>query len=229
MSIFKKYLFSKDYFEIKEGSNINYRNPDGMTSLFIAVLHYNIPVISSLLQNHIDDTIQDNNGNTALICACMLTDNYEIINILSNNPCTINMANKDGKTPFLSLFFDDERIIDLLCSKNADIQATDNNGNNALHLAVISKKTSQKANEKILLKLLSLGLDINAKNNAGETPLFLAFKHYEYDKAKILAQNNADFSIENDKGESVMFISEGSMFTQRIFNDYNFNRKKRKC
>jgi ankyrin repeat protein len=199
---------------IKMGVHINYRNPDGITALFIDVLHSNTVSTMFLLQNHIDDTIQDNNGNTALIYACSLYDDYEIIDLLSNNPLTINMANKLGKTPFLSIPFITEKVIDLLCSKNANVQATDNNGNNALHLAIISKKST----EKILLKLLSLGLDINAKNNDGETAIFLAFKHYEYDKAKILVQNGADFSIENNKGQTIMSISKGSMFAHGILN-----------
>lgn len=85
---------------IKMGVHINYHNPDGITALFIDVLHSNIVSTMFLLQNHIDDTIQDNNGNTALIYACSLCDDYEIIDLLSNNPLTINMANKLGKTPF---------------------------------------------------------------------------------------------------------------------------------
>lgn len=109
-------------------------------------------------------------------------------------------------------------MIDLLLSKGANPKATDVNGNNTLHLAIVSKKSTQKANETILLKLLSLGLDINAKNNDGETAIFLAFKHYEYDKAKVLAQNGADFSIENNKGQTIMSISEGSMFAHGIWN-----------
>ena len=216
---------------IKMGVNMNYCNPDGMTGLFYAVLYSNILSIRFLLQNHIDDTIQDNYGNTALICACAfpLHGNYEMVDILSNNPRTINMANKEGITPFLSMSFLDERIIYLLSSKGANVQDTDINGNNALHLAIVSKKTKQRANENVLLKLLSLGIDINAKNNAGETPLFLAFKYYEYDKAKVLAQNNADFSIENNKGESVFSISKGSMYAQGILDNYSYRKNiKRK-
>ena len=214
---------------IKMGVDINYRNPCGITALFVAVLQSNIGASMFLLQNHIDDTVQDNNGNTALICACSLCDNYQIIDMLSNNLRTINMANKLGKTPFLSLAFTDEKMIDLLLSKGANPKETDVNGNNALHLAIVSKKTTQKRNETILLKLLSLGLDINAKNNDGETAIFLAFKHYEYDKAKVLAQNGANADIKNNKGDTIFYISEGSMFTQRILDDCNLNTKKRKC
>ena len=199
-----------------------------MTALFIAVLHYNIPAISSLLQNHADDIIQDNNGNTALIFACSLYNDYEMINLLLNNPYTINMSNKDGKTPFLSITFTDERIIDLLCSKGANVQDTDINGNNALHLAIVSKKSTQKANQNILLKLLSLGLDINAKNNAGETAIFLAFKHYEYEKAKVLAQNNADFSIETNKGLTITSISNGSIYAKTVLDNYYFAKNSKK-
>ena len=199
-----------------------------MTEFFIAVLDSNLESTRFLLQNNIDDTIQDNNGNTALNYSCSLCNNYEIIDVLSNNPYTINMANKDGKTPFLSLSFDNERIIDLLFSKGANIQAIDINGNNALHLSIISKKTIQKSNQKVLLKLLSLGLDINAKNNAGETAIFLAFKHYEYDKAKVLAQNGADFSIENNKGETITSISKGFMYAQGILNNYFVTKNNKK-
>jgi len=67
---------------IKNGANINYRNPDGINALFIAVLHDNVNCTLFLFQNNIDDTIQDKNGNTALILACAVCDNYSIIGLL---------------------------------------------------------------------------------------------------------------------------------------------------
>jgi ankyrin repeat protein len=91
-------------------------------------------------------------------------------------------------------------------------------GNTSLHLAVID----EKINCHILEETILYGecSDINAKNNNGETPLFCAFKSYQYDKAKILAKYGADFTIQNNKGDTVLSISKGSMFADVIIFNY---------
>jgi len=105
----------------------------------------------------------------------------------------------------------------------SDINKIDKNGNNALHLAAISNLR----NYSILHTLIQHGINLNAQNNDGETPLFCAYKTYQYETASILLQYGADINIKNNKSQTVLSISAGSMFADGILINY-FASKKRK-
>lgn len=68
----------------------------------------------------------------------------------------------------------------------ADTSVTDIQGHSLLHLAVYRR------NSEICQRLISIGLDINARNKDGSTPLHIAIEINDIELVKLLLDNNAD-------------------------------------
>ncbi len=104
--------------------------------------------------------------------------------IISSVSDLINEPDNAGDTPLhLAVARGAKRQIDLFISNGGDVQAIDAKGNTMLHLLM---QSSYSVNAKGVIygnlptlfhRFLSLGLDINARNNAGETPIFSFFRH----------------------------------------------------
>ncbi|KAH9499732.1 hypothetical protein Btru_077693 [Bulinus truncatus] len=148
----------------------------------------------------LDDTDED--GNTALITCCIRSDKTKILKILleegSNvNHCNsqgfsplhysvinkdlnetklllnfgaiVNMKSKDGITP-LHRAIDNVDAVRYLLENHAEANAQDCNGDTALLLA---SNSELDLNETIDV-LIGSGCDVNRRNNAGMSALFLA-------------------------------------------------------
>ena len=81
----------------------------------------------------------------------------------------------------------------MLIQNGADPSLKHNNGFSLLDFA------EQGGNTSIINKLLSLGLDVDSRNNAGATPLMVAAYCDKQNAFKMLIQNGADPSLK-DKG-----------------------------
>jgi ankyrin repeat protein len=81
----------------------------------------------------------------------------------------------------------------------------DENGNNMLH-----HQAANGINVEPLSSLLSSGeYDINAKNNAGETPLLLACKNQKHGHIAELIRHGANPNIRDNAGNMPMDLVKG--------------------
>ena len=130
--------------------------------------------------------IKDKDGNTPLIRAVQY-DNIKkdeptnVIPILVAGGADIDAKNTRGDTAFLNSA---QSVLggalNILAANGADVHATNKHGNNAFHLATLTGRGNAGGDPKknwedpIFVRLSELGVDINAKNNAGQTPLDIA-------------------------------------------------------
>ena len=114
----------------------------------------------------------DKNACDQLIYAIKLRDNSLVDIVLDTYMFSgIDIVNDDGKAPIhYAAMSGSEEILKKLLDKKANPSLIDKQGNNALHLALMSEKVSLPICEL----LVKSGIDINAKNKEGKTPLDLA-------------------------------------------------------
>lgn len=112
---------------IKKGANINIKDNEGKTPLFLAVtispslygegkkmLKNKIDVATFLLENKADPNIKDNDGGTTLHWAT-ISNKPELVKLLLKYGAKNNVSDKDGVTPLsLAKSFNFKDIVEIL-------------------------------------------------------------------------------------------------------------------
>ncbi|MHC6180879.1 ankyrin repeat domain-containing protein [Clostridium sp. JNZ X4-2] len=110
------------------------------------------------------------------ICA-RIKPKIDVVQLLLDRGAKVNAENISGKTPvFYCSFSYSVELLNLLVKYGADIKHTDKYNNTLLHDDYLNCNT--ETFEGFLKVLISLGFDINSKNNAGHTPLYLCKNKY---------------------------------------------------
>lgn len=87
-------------------------------------------------------------------------------------------------------------MVNTLLDKGYSPKQSDFEGNQALHHAVVMKDVA------LVNKLIGLGVDVNAKNNKGLTPLILAAQTGQMDVCQALVKAKANLEIEYDRWDA---------------------------
>ena len=179
-----------------------------------------------------DANTKDGDGKTPLFHA-VYKNLYEEAKILIDNGADVNAKDKEGKTPLFDAAKGNSLgVVDLLIAKGADINAKDNFGKTALFLAAEegSKEVAEllilrgantidkdgntplhiaaKRNDISLAKFfIGQGMDVNAKNNINETPIFYSIQIKTPEVFNWLIVNGADLKVQNAYGYSLLHIA----------------------
>lgn len=90
-----------------------------------------------------------------------------------------------------------ERMVMHLLNSGADAHIRSANGNTALHAAVSNAESA-----RLIKALLDKGLDINATNNKGETPLMVAAGNKNHSLYRLLLKHGANPALRNNRGQT---------------------------
>lgn len=146
-------------------------------------------------------------GNIKIIR--LLIDNYADINAVTTKGYTMLHKAAQGNKPSAIVYFNKKYKMDL--------EATEENKMNALHLA------AGNGMESAVIYLISLGININAKDKNGFTPLHHAVKKKQIRIIKKLLQRGADRYIPDNKNKTPVKLAEKNKEIAVIF------RKKGVC
>ncbi|KAJ5145345.1 hypothetical protein N7448_002737 [Penicillium atrosanguineum] len=136
--------------------------------------------IQSLVDRGADIAAQDKSGKTVVHTLIQRQPNEQIISTIRalfiRDPNLVHISDKFHDTPFhyvlraSDVYF---KYVDLLLEHGADPLQPDSNGNTALHL-LATKPFTHKAH---IQQFLDFGVDINARNKKGDTPLLWYLAH----------------------------------------------------
>ena len=120
-----------------EYDDINSRDLLGRTPLHWLAENAETELIQLLTQDpwRADVHTRDNTGFTALHCACW-ADSLDSAAVLLDAGSSPNAQDKHERTPLLH--FDDNRLLDLMIEKGANVHISDDEGANIMHHVAVS-------------------------------------------------------------------------------------------
>lgn len=213
---------------LRAGVDINQRDESGGTALHGAVCSADSAILTRLLlDSGADANATDNYGSTPLHQITSI-DAMELL--IEHGQANINLAQGDGRTPLLCILsrYNQEVMLKFL-EYGPDCNATDRNGNGALHI-VLDRVSPEKA--ITIEALLKRGADPNMKNYEGRSPLFTQFRGSSARILDLLLEAGADINAVDRSGMTLLFhlmhddenerlsdlISRGASATIRDFN-----------
>ncbi|KAF4950551.1 hypothetical protein FGADI_8110 [Fusarium gaditjirri] len=185
------------------GAEIDARNELGETPLLRAARYASINEIKFLISQGADTTTQNGGSET---CLHMAMENWkgrsDVVRLLLDNGARADARSKYGRTclhtlarwgtgsPFTS------ELIQLVTSRGTDINGKERDGDTALHLMV------NHGNVEALSTFADQpGLDLNARNYLGETPVHIAASDWRdrTENLAVLIGKGADInSLDNE-------------------------------
>jgi ankyrin repeat protein len=191
--------------------------------------------ISLLLRNGADIRAKDCNGDNIWHHFARKrnrgqeTEDWQ--GLIQRAPDLINTPNNVGENPLLLAMKDLKRSsnIELLIENGASLHTVENDGNNVLHVLmngrwVVEAHGSVYENRLSHFKrFIESGVPINARNEAGDTPIFNFFRQSPviYDPCKCekgkgqsiydtFTSAGCDWQVVNDKGHNLLHIVAGA-------------------
>ena len=194
---------------LSKGADINARGNGEHTPLITACRSdpQRVDVAALLLSKGADVNAASDTGWTPLMNV-ISSQQYsaELIKALLGAGADLNKQNGDGITVLMhSITYNTNNwklSAALATQPNVDLTIADKKGNTALHYAAISK--SEDAG-KLINVLIERGVNVNAQNKDGQTPLFLAV-HEEQAKnlATLVINGKADVKLADEDGVTVL-------------------------
>jgi len=205
------YAVNKNHFDtvkllLEKGADPDIKGEDGRTALADAANYDKYEMVRILTDHRADPYIRDDNGKTPLELA-MRKQNYGSVQILKeymeNNKAKTGLIEKINSIIEKDPYEFSIDIIQLLTKPEikelSKIRFKDQNST-LLHLLAGRKIENEKERNKqlnLILMLVKLDADINAKNEIGNTPLTIASMRGDEMLVKFLLENNADLNIMN--------------------------------
>lgn len=121
-------------------------------------------------------------GYTPLILACY-KGNVDVVKFLVKNSNTINIPSGMGTAMMAATYKGQAKIVKLLLENKANPNLTDQNGQNALMMAIIVK------NKEIIELLLKSKIDLNARDNNKKQAIDYALMTNDQTIIKLITKN----------------------------------------
>ncbi|CAB3385435.1 Hypothetical predicted protein [Cloeon dipterum] len=207
---------------IELGGDLDSVDNGGLTALHIAAESGHLQFVKKLLASKPEATeaqnldVSESSSGSSLV-------KYE----------RVNRCDNEGRTALhLAAKSENVDLVKWLLENNADLTLTDMKGNNAIHYAIENERMLRFINEKnghlvnqrlkdgnttlhlmiqcfcskeVVAWILEQGdIDINAKNDLGDTPLLMACKELFSNVAELLLTRNVDVNVPDTRGKTAM-------------------------
>ncbi|KAK4880295.1 hypothetical protein RN001_008441 [Aquatica leii] len=185
---------------LEKGIDVNKLNKNGDNSLQVAIEHGKMKIAKIILDMGGDPNTVTQTGKTCLLKAIEL-DDKELTDYLIKCKVDINIQSNSDQTP-LSVALENglTAVSKLLIQMGADVNIQ--RGGTYLHLAA-------EYGVNVVDELLDAGLDINRKDEHGETPLTVALKSNQVEILTVLLERGADPNARNNEGYSCLHHAAG--------------------
>ena len=192
------------------GADVHAVDASRGTALHYAADAYDAAKLKPLLEKGADPNSRDGEGNTALIRAAASRRSYieertPTMHLLIDKGADPKMANAKGVTGLMLASAEGNSGLLSMIEKGVDVNASDVNGDTALHYAArfFVRSNPQKAG----MALIENGADVNAANKLGITPLMLASAQYETYGVELLLEKGAKVNARAQDGRTALLFA----------------------
>ena len=179
---------------VKAGPGDAAKDERGITPLMYAAAAGSLEAVKLLVEAGADVNARNDMNSTALMWAATEIDK---VRLLLQHGADVNATSTYGRSALMIAAMSDRSadIVTLLIAKSADTRVVDKADDTMLHAAAIGNDT-----ETIRL-FVDAGLDVNAAEAAGFTPLMLSTQHHNLAAVKLLLAKGARVNTVSGMGE----------------------------
>ena len=144
------------------------------------------------------------------LCISAFRGDTEAVKFLLSRGADINGRNGDNMTPLsFAAGFGHLEILRFLLAHGADPNIADSHGDSPLTMSLrgLCQGEDPAVINQIADALISGGVNINARNNDGASPLLLATKSMNWELAKKLIELGADVNIADNQGQTPLITA----------------------
>lgn len=189
------------------GTEVNLPDNSGRTPLHEAVLKRDDNTLKHLLVSGAYLESRDESGRTPLFSAPQRSDCLILDHLIQAGSDLGVLDNLGQSVLFAASQYSSSAALETLLTQGMDLHVQDTLGNNLL--TVISWNEGRNSDEKLDFArfLITKGLDVNHRNNAGETALLLSTRSNAHDAVKTLLDNCAGVRFQDIYGNSVLHVA----------------------
>lgn len=216
--------------------NINLRDWQGRTPIFVASQYGHKYVVELLLTNHVDVNIPEMNDHKYPIHIASETGHYCVVKMLIEHGADVNVKDRYSQTSLhLACTMGHSNVVMLLISNRADCNIREcDEGNTPLHIAYdnynqkiiamllencpstyMSKNLAQnildmgikEGNQSIVQMIIGRDIDINLQNRYGQTPVHVACRLGVPIVLELLLKKNPNCNIVDIRGSTPLHYS----------------------
>ena len=229
-SLNKKSLFT--FLLTLDPSGLEIPDRRGMTPIFYAIRSDHLQMVQYLISLNANVHHQDRKLSTPCYLS-VLYASFTIFKLLVDSGSEINVQNRYKRTPLMKavyLCFEDKTRY-LLKQPGIQVNLTDSNGRNALHMACWGNGGGRKGKVirnqiygdffAVVPDLLAAGADIEERDRDGNTPLMVSCSTNALDCVKFWHQKGYSFDHTNIYGENpLMIASRYGNYSKLIYRDF---------
>ncbi len=187
------------------------KDKKGNSSLILSSSSGHLEIVKYLISKKANINIQDKNGNTPLNLSIQRGHIKATLFLLEKKP-NVDLYNKNRSTPILLAsangYLD---ILKGLLSLNANINHTDDLGNNALHYGILG------GHEEISNFLLENKINYKIKNRAGKSPIALASQSGVFELLNLFKASISNGLIFSAVGEITTEVNEEGLCSVKVY------------
>ncbi len=212
-----------------ERADVNAKDGRAITALVKAAGRGSLPFVKMLLSEGIDANAEDCYGKTALTYAAC-GGHTKVVRLLIARGATVKTKeNFIGLTALMCAInnvayfgstnsmhgYGSTKLISLLITKGANVNASDSLNNSVLHYAVIRNRVD------VVEMLINEGANVNAKNITGYTPLITAAGYGFIKVIRSLLGADADVNAVTNRSHSALWmaIKKGKSRTAQLLRE----------
>lgn len=206
----EKLIFSADlglismvkYF-VNRGANVNARNFNSETAIFVSSKHGYSEIVHFLVEHcSAQVNVANRDGETPLMNSIMKR-NVELMKYLIDHGADLSTMNRFGETAFFRAVFKFNHkleVLKYLIEKGANMNVQDLRGQSVLMYSI-------PMSVEVVKFLVDQGCDLSATNDEGDNALTIACFWKRLEVAKILCEKGMNINHQNRKGETPLYLS----------------------